>query len=153
MQESQNCVSAVYLLQQDGSVLLQLRDDKPGVRRPGHWVVPGGHCNPGETLEACASREFEEETGYRCLFLRFLLSLDDEVDDYRYRLHVFWTIYDGQQPITCLEGQALRFVKREEAGEYLKVNYLIHYWDLVLEKMNQELVKTRSLDYQRGPKP
>ena len=32
-------------------------------RRRGHWVLPKGHIEPGETPEAAAVREVEEEAG------------------------------------------------------------------------------------------
>jgi 8-oxo-dGTP pyrophosphatase MutT (NUDIX family) len=130
-----NCVSAVYLLRDDGATLLQLRDDKPTIYRPNHWVIPGGHCQLGETLEDCARREFVEETAYLCSELRFLISFLDEVEGYRYWLNIFWALYDGQQQIECLEGQEVRFVKREQARKYLKVDYLIKYWDMALQQM------------------
>jgi 8-oxo-dGTP diphosphatase len=136
MDEPTDCVSAVFLLRPDGAALLQLRDDKPGVRRAGYWVVPGGHCEPGETLEACARREFVEETRYHCNDLYCLISIDDEVEGYRYWLHVFWAPYDGQQPIECLEGQELRFVSRAQASDYLKIDYLLQCWDMALERLN-----------------
>ena len=31
----------------------------------GHWSLPGGAVELGETLEACVAREMEEETGLR----------------------------------------------------------------------------------------
>ena len=34
-------------------------------RRPGLWVLPKGHIEPGETAEAAAVREVEEEAGVR----------------------------------------------------------------------------------------
>jgi 8-oxo-dGTP diphosphatase len=48
-----------------GEVLLQLRDDKPGIGHPGHWGLPGGAIEPGEEPEAAFLRELEEETGWR----------------------------------------------------------------------------------------
>jgi 8-oxo-dGTP pyrophosphatase MutT (NUDIX family) len=30
---------------------------------PGQWALPGGRCDPGETLEAAALRELQEELG------------------------------------------------------------------------------------------
>lgn len=33
-------------------------------RRRGVWELPGGFVDPGETAEACALREFAEETGH-----------------------------------------------------------------------------------------
>ena len=37
--------------------------------RPHHqdWSLPKGKCEPGESDEACALREVEEETGLRCV--------------------------------------------------------------------------------------
>ena len=59
-------VGGVVLLREDNAALLQLRDNKPGLNAAGLWVFPGGHCEPGESLEAGARREFREETGYDC---------------------------------------------------------------------------------------
>src|SRR6266576_6135273 len=38
------------------------------VHRPRYddWTLPKGKCNPGESDEACALREVEEETGLAC---------------------------------------------------------------------------------------
>lgn len=43
-----------------GRILLVLRAYAP---EAGRWTVPGGHVEPGETLEQAARREVAEETG------------------------------------------------------------------------------------------
>jgi len=67
-------VAGVVLLRDDNAALLQLRDNKPGLNAAGLWVFPGGHCEPGESLEDGARREFLEETGYVCAALRWVTS-------------------------------------------------------------------------------
>jgi 8-oxo-dGTP pyrophosphatase MutT (NUDIX family) len=44
------------------------------VHRPqyGDWTLPKGKARDGETDEACALREVEEETGLRCTLVREL---------------------------------------------------------------------------------
>lgn len=41
-------------------VLLIQRGHEPFA---GRWAIPGGFCEPGESVEQCAARELEEETG------------------------------------------------------------------------------------------
>jgi 8-oxo-dGTP pyrophosphatase MutT (NUDIX family) len=124
-------VGAVVLLRDDGAALLQHRDEKPGLRHAGAWVMPGGHCEPGETIESCARREFREETDYDCDELTFLSSFVDE-EDAGCRCTMFWGRYDGRQAVHCHEGQALRFVMRQEASSYQIPDYLVALWDMAL---------------------
>ena len=42
-----------------------LRDDIPTIPWPGHWDLPGGARDPGETPEECVLREVFEELGLR----------------------------------------------------------------------------------------
>ena len=46
-------------------------------RAYGDWTFPKGKCDPGESDEACALREVEEETGLRC-------ALEDELPSTAY---------------------------------------------------------------------
>ncbi|MEI8173109.1 MAG: NUDIX domain-containing protein [Deltaproteobacteria bacterium] len=126
-------VGAVILLREDGAVLLQLRDCKEGLRHAGMWVPPGGHAVPGEAIETCARRELLEETDYHCSDSQWLVDLEDCVDKWPpYQLTVFWTYYDGVQEIRCKEGQALEFVRREDASSYNIPSYLMDIWDMAL---------------------
>lgn len=43
----------------------------------GQWALPGGRCDPGETLEEAALRELEEELGLRLPPANILGVLDD----------------------------------------------------------------------------
>lgn len=47
----------------EGRVLMQLRDDRPGIAAPGRWGLFGGGVELGEDLVEAAVREFREETG------------------------------------------------------------------------------------------
>ena len=56
----------VLLLQNnEGKVLLQLRDDKPAIPYPNCWGTFGGQIEEKETSEEAIAREILEETGYK----------------------------------------------------------------------------------------
>jgi 8-oxo-dGTP pyrophosphatase MutT (NUDIX family) len=125
-------VAAVYLLRDDGAALFQHRDDKPGIRHPGMWTPPGGHCEDHETTEECARREFLEETGYVCDVLRRLRAIRGSSVPDGVELTVFWGRYDGRQPVKCYEGQDLRFLTRDAADDFAIPPYLLDLWDTAL---------------------
>lgn len=136
------------MLRHDGAALLQHRDDIPTITDPGLWVFPGGHLDDDESPRDGAAREMEEETCYRCRDLRPLtrLPLDEE------ELQFFWENYNGQ-PVACREGQALKFVHRQEIESLPRQPYLTAVFDLALaaqkqtgvphERPNQTLINGR----------
>lgn len=128
-------VAAVYLIRDDGAALLQHRDDKPQIPHAGIWVPPGGHSDPGESMEACARREFLEETGYALGDLHYLTEfLDEHPRGFPpLWLTFYWSRYDGLQTPVCHEGQALEFVPRGRAGALRVPQYLVDLWDQALE--------------------
>lgn len=128
-------VAIVVLLREDGAALLQHRDDKPGINHPGIWAFPGGHRDAAETDEACARREFFEETAYRLdRIARLTRFLDDnEGLPAPVWVTVFWCRWDRRQRPVCLEGQALEFVPRARARAISMPDYLVKIWDEAAE--------------------
>lgn len=123
-------VGAVLLIRKDGSALMQLRDVKKSLRNSGKWVPPGGHADPGEDMSVCARRELLEETAYDCSDLQFLTEFEDYVKGWPpYILTVFWALYDEVQKTECLEGQDLKFIRRDLYDEYDIPQYLLSVWD------------------------
>lgn len=52
-----------------GGLVLNKNQDILLIFRRGYWDLPKGHQDPGETIEACALREVQEETGLQNLLL------------------------------------------------------------------------------------
>ncbi len=93
------------------------------VHRPRYddWTLPKGKCNPGESDEACALREVEEETGLVC-------ELGDEVAVAEYedgagrpkRVRYFaMTPREGAEAAARNEVDAVRWLTPQEALETL----------------------------------
>ena len=57
-------LACVLMVDRDGALLLQLRDDR-APNFPNVWGLPGGHVEPGETAAEAAVRELWEESGLR----------------------------------------------------------------------------------------
>src|SRR6476619_4974220 len=58
-------VAVGLIVDDDGRVLLQLRDDRPGLPGAGQWGFFGGHLEPGERAQDAFLREMDEELGWR----------------------------------------------------------------------------------------
>lgn len=51
------------IIQAGGGLVLNERNELLLIFRRGSWDLPKGKLDPGESIEACALREVEEETG------------------------------------------------------------------------------------------
>ena len=60
-----NANAEILLLRSDGALILQQRDDKPGITNPGFVSSFGGHIEEGEAPLDAAWREIREETNVR----------------------------------------------------------------------------------------
>jgi 8-oxo-dGTP diphosphatase len=119
---------AGVILFQGGKVLLQHRDDKPEIRWPGAWAIFGGHVEDGETPEAAARREVQEELGLR-LEGPLPLAYHGTADG-RER---FFFAAELTVPLTELaltEGQGMALLSREE----LSIHPLVPIHRAILEE-------------------
>lgn len=133
-------VGAIFLLRKDGAALMQLRDNKPDLRHAGLWVPPGGHANPGEEIQACAIREFFEETGYLCTNVYYLSSITDYVIGWPpYHLTFFGAIYDGLQSYCCNEGQDLKFLSKTSIPKNKTTEKILYAWDLAINILGLQI--------------
>lgn len=78
----------------DGKVLLGKRKGAHGV---GDWSFPGGHLELHESVEDCARRELEEETGLKPLSMTLDTWTEDVMENNKHyiTLFVFVTEFEG----------------------------------------------------------
>ena len=84
------------------------------------WTFPKGKVEPGETDEACALREVEEEAGLRCAFGHELPTTSHI--DHKGRLKVvrYWVMRPvGGEAAPHNEVDAVRWVSVAQAGQML----------------------------------
>ena len=107
--------AGIILVNRQGQVLLELRANDPAIMYPGYWGITGGAALPGETPEATAIREVEEETGWRVPSASFFRVYDfpGTPPGPRYEVHIFHAPALDGEPRPG-EGAALRFFAPEE---------------------------------------
>lgn len=114
--------SAATVIELDrwGRVLLQLRDrDLPAHLFPGAWTLPGGAIEEGESPDAAAIREFEEETGHFLDEINFFRAYPREEVPGQVALvqHVFFIDADlDVEMLDCREGLGLQYFAPGELG-------------------------------------
>ena len=116
--------AGVILVDRQGRVLMQLRDDDPKIMFPGHWGLTGGAAHADETPEQAARREVEEETGIALdRFEPFRAYYFSESGAGKkkasarsdYELYLFHAPCETPaEEMVCGEGRGLRFIAPDE---------------------------------------
>ena len=118
---------------QAGAIAFNVADNKPRIllvrakKTPNEWIFPKGHIEKGETAEAAALRELEEEAGVRGESIAFIGSLEfqsgDELVDCAYYLIKFLaevTREEKRQMRWCEVEEALRLLSHADAAGLLR---------------------------------
>ncbi|MGB3768418.1 MAG: A/G-specific adenine glycosylase [Phormidesmis sp.] len=83
----------------------------------GLWEFPGGKIEPGETVEACVSREIKEELGIEIEVGSRLITIDHAYTHFKVTLNVFNCIHLSGEP-QPLESDEVKWVTLDEIDEY-----------------------------------
>jgi mutator protein MutT len=103
-------VLAAIIETDDRRLLVTRRLD--GAHLAGMWEFPGGKCEPGESHEACLTRELNEELGVIGVIGNELLVTEHAYSDRVIRLHFRACRISGEP--TPMLGQEIRWVRRQE---------------------------------------
>jgi 8-oxo-dGTP pyrophosphatase MutT (NUDIX family) len=107
--------TAILVFNKIGHVLLQKRSNIPTIQEPGKWDVWGGHCEEGETPQACAIRELCEEIGVEITDPRALKFLMTRPVDGREE-SVFGYFFDADGIPPVYEGEGAEWFAPDAAG-------------------------------------
>ncbi len=132
-------IAQIIFENENGELLLYLRDNKPGIPFPLHWDLIGGHVEEGETPEQALVREVKEELDIDLKEFRFFREYEcNEGDAYPNVKY----IYAGRinipiEEITLLEGDHPRYFRKEEIPELNFANILKR---IVIDYLNEMTV-------------
>jgi 8-oxo-dGTP diphosphatase len=113
-------VVGAVLVDAEGRVLLQQRDDKPGLRYPNFWTFFGGAVEDGEAPDEAIQRELAEELELGDLPMRFWMAYQCPARTIPGLVVTTNFVYIGHmtrplETLTLHEGQAMRYFTRAES--------------------------------------
>ena len=106
-------VGIIYNLQQQ--ILIAKRAEHK--HQGGCWEFPGGKVETGETVRQALDRELEEELGIEVVTASSLMTVNHNYNDKQILLDV-WQVTEFTGTARGNEGQAVRWIKIEEFGNY-----------------------------------
>lgn len=118
------------LVSQAGAIAFKLVDDAPQIllvrakKTPQHWIFPKGHIEEGETAEAAAVRELQEEAGVRAQAIHLAGSLEFKSGDEM--VHVDYYLCEFLSDVPAKETREARWC------EYVEARRLLSHHDAVM---------------------
>ena len=106
-------IGCTWFLERNGKLLMMLRDNKPGIPYPNHWVFPGGTTENYETPTEASIRELKEELGYSPRKMKKIVTLyypKGNAEEHFYYIPLERAIKD----LTLGEGQKIKLFTLEE---------------------------------------
>ncbi len=115
----------VFLINSKKEILLQLRDNKPGIYYPGYWGLLGGAVENNESELAAAKREIKEEINLEIKNLIFIgitksLGRNKNSDVYFFKSKINIPL----NKIKLNEGQKVEFFKLKDILKLRTPNFL-----------------------------
>ncbi|MFE7635390.1 NUDIX hydrolase [Kitasatospora sp. NPDC057518] len=132
----------VFVTDRAGRLLMNLREDRPGMAWPGYWTPIGGWREADESARETAVREVREEAGLEITGLR---PLPDPHHDHGLPLtRVLHAVWEGPDSDLRLgdEGLAVRMVPLDEVLGLKVPPYLHHYLPLLAAAADQSTGST-----------
>ena len=106
---------AAALIFNGGKLLITQR--RPDDHLPNLWEFPGGKVEPGETFEACLTREIREELGIEISVGKLVEDLTHTYPEKTVRLCFFDCRLVSGQP-NAIHVQDLRWIRRDEIRNF-----------------------------------
>lgn len=126
--------SGCIIATDDGSLLLQLRDDCPAIFFPNRWGLFGGAIEQGETPKDAVAREVEEELTLGVDKNRFSYCGRIEMQIFNFRLfRYFFYVKLSQQEITTIkltEGQKFGIFSSAEINSLQLTPYDEYFYSI-----------------------
>lgn len=124
-----NANAEILLLQEDGSFILQVRDDKPGITNPGLWSTFGGKIESGEEPIDAAVRELSEETNLTLrkadlqFYRKCIKTKEEHGEDWE--VYYFFAKPVSTEGLEVYEGQGYTILSGPEMLKHAKVTTLL----------------------------